>query len=201
MTIAPWLVWLLPLCASPLVLLVSLLDERSCKWFAATVSALTASVGIYLAISFVTPYSESVGNWLTYADISLEVSVDGLSVLLSAFVSVLSFVIVLYAVENMRLEKSQARFYSLVLLFIGAMLALVMAGNLVQLYFFWEIVGICSALLIAFWIDRESARKAGVKAFVVTRFGDIALLLGVVLTLATLHTTSLSAIDSAVHSQ
>ena len=200
MTAAPWLVWLLPLGASPLVLLVSVIDERACRWFAATVSALTASIGIYQAISFVTPHVESIGNWLAYANILLEVRVDGLSVLLAAFVSALSFVIVLYAIENMKLEKGQARFYSLVLLFIGAMLALLMAGNLVQLYFFWEIVGICSALLIAFWTDRESARKAGVKAFVVTRFGDIALLVAVVLTLATLNTTDFSAIDSAVQS-
>ncbi len=127
-----------------------------------------------------------------------EVNVDGLSVLLAAFVSILSFVIVVYAAGNMKHEKGQARFYSLVLVFIGAMLGLVMAGNLLQLYLFWEIVGICSALLIAFWTDRESARKAGVKAFVVTRFGDIALLLAVIMLFTTLGTTNIDTINSSV---
>ncbi|HYB04189.1 MAG TPA: NADH-quinone oxidoreductase subunit L, partial [Nitrososphaerales archaeon] len=154
-------------------------------------------------LTFTHPYSESLGFWILnpYTNVSLQVNVDGFSVLLSAFVAFLSFVIIVYAVENMRKEEGQAKFYSLVLLFVGAMLGLIMAGNLVQLYFFWEIVGICSALLISFWSDREAARKAGLKAFVVTRFGDVALLIAVVLTLTMLHTTDFASIISAVHTQ
>ncbi len=203
MTLAAWAIWLLPILASPLVPFISLVNVKACKWFAAVVSGVTAGIGIYQALSFTHPYFESVGNWILtpYTNISLQVNVDGLSVLLAAFVSFLSFVIVVYATENMKMEKAQARFYSLVLLFIGAMLGLLMAGNLVQLYFFWEIVGICSALLIAFWNDREAARKAGFKAFVVTRFGDIALLIAVVLTLTTLHTTNFESITSAVQTR
>ncbi len=203
MTLAAWAIWLLPIMASPLVPFISLVNVKACKWFAAVVSGVTAGIGIYQALSFTHPYFESVGNWILtpYTNIALQVNVDGLSVLLAAFVSFLSFVIVVYATENMKMEKAQARFYSLVLLFIGAMLGLLMAGNLVQLYFFWEIVGICSALLIAFWNDREAARKAGFKAFVVTRFGDIALLIAVVLTLTTLHTTNFESITSAVQTR
>lgn len=201
MTYAPWLVWLLPVCASILVPIVSLLDNRATKWFAASISATTAGIAIYQATSFTHAFSESLGSWVVYSNISLEVNVDGLSVFLSTFVALLSFVIVLYAVENMKRESGQVKFYSLVLLFIGAMLGLVMAGNLVQLYFFWEIVGICSALLIAFWSERESARKAGMKAFVVTRFGDAALFIGVILTLTKIHTTTIDSIIIAVHSQ
>lgn len=201
MTLAAWAIWLVPLVATPFVPLISLVEERACKWFAAIVTGFTAGIGIYQALIFSHQYTGTVGDWIGYANISLEVKVDGLSVLLSLFVSLLSFVIVLYAVENMKQERSQSKFYSLVLLFIGAMLALVMAGNLIQLYFFWEIVGICSALLIAFWNEREAARRAGLKAFVVTRFGDIALFIAVILTLTTLHTTSLNAIISTVQAQ
>jgi NADH-quinone oxidoreductase subunit L len=197
---APWVIWFLPIVASPIVFAVSLISERSCKWFAAVVSGSTAGVGIYQAVNFTHAYSETIGNWvlLSNTTVSLQVQVDGLSALLAAFVSFLSFVIVVYAVENMKAEKGQARFYSLVLLFVGAMLGLVMAGNLIQLYFFWEIVGICSALLIAFWTEREAARKAGFKAFIVTRFGDIALLIAVVLTLTSLGTTNLSSISASI---
>jgi NADH-quinone oxidoreductase subunit L len=196
----PWIIWLLPIVASPFVILVSVANEKACKWFAVAVSAITALIGIYQSFSFTSAFSESVGNWIVVSNssVSLQVQVDGLSVLLAAFVSFLSFVIVVYAAENMNHEEGQARFYSLVLIFIGAMLGLVMAGNLIQLYFFWEIVGICSALLIAFWTDREAARKAGLKAFVVTRFGDIALFVAVILVLTTLGTTNLGSISTYV---
>jgi NADH-quinone oxidoreductase subunit L len=203
-----WLVWLVPLIGAPLVPLVNFFDSRACKWFAICVSGLAASIGLYQALVFSQPgYTETLGNWsifqgdvkvLGQVKVLAEVKVDGLSVLLSAFVSILSFVIVVYAAGNMKHEKGQARFYSLVLVFIGAMLGLVMAGNLIQLYLFWEIVGICSALLIAFWTDKESARKAGLKAFVVTRFGDIALLLAVIMLFTTLGTTNIDTINSSV---
>jgi NADH-quinone oxidoreductase subunit L len=199
-----WLVWLVPLIGAPLVPLVSLFDSRGSKWFAIFVSGLAATFGLYQALVFSQPYTASLGNWSiyrnvpAYVNVLAEVKVDGLSVLLSAFVSVLSFVIVVYAAGNMKHERGQARFYSLVLVFIGAMLGLVMAGNLLQLYLFWEIVGICSALLIAFWTDRESARKAGFKAFVVTRFGDIALLIAVIMLLTALSTTNIDQVNASV---
>ena len=205
-----WLVWLVPLIGAPLVPLVSFVDSRASKWFAIGVSGLTAAIGLHQALVFSQPYTESLGGWsifqayakvlgqVSQVKVLAEVNVDGLSVLLAAFVSILSFVIVVYAAGNMKHEKGQARFYSLVLVFIGAMLGLVMAGSLLQLYLFWEVVGICSALLIAFWTDRESARKAGVKAFVVTRFGDIALLLAVIMLFTTLGTTNINTINSSV---
>jgi NADH-quinone oxidoreductase subunit L len=207
-----WLVWLVPLIGAPLVPLVSSFDSRGSKWFAIGVSGLTAAIGLYQALVFSQPYTESLGGWsifqayakvlgqVSQVKVLAEVNVDGLSVLLTAFISILSFVIVVYAAGNMEHEKGQARFYSLVLVFIGAMLGLVMAGNLIQLYLFWEIVGICSALLIAFWTDKESARKAGVKAFVVTRFGDIALLLAVIMLFTTLGTTNINQVNASVGS-
>ncbi|HKT22097.1 MAG TPA: proton-conducting transporter membrane subunit, partial [Nitrososphaerales archaeon] len=94
----------------------------------------------------------------------------------------------------MKDEPGQARYYSLVLLFIGSMMGLVMSGNLIQFYFFWEVMGVCSALLIAFWSDRPAARKAGLKAFVVTRLGDSSLLIAVVFVAVTFGTTSFAAI-------
>ncbi len=193
-----WLLWLFPLVAAPFVPLVAYFDDRGSKWYAVGVSGLTAVVGLYQAATFSQPYVQTLWNWSIYKGVVVEVQVDGLSVLLSAFVSLLSFVIVVYAAGNMKHEKGQARFYSLVLVFIGAMLGLLMAGNLVQLYLFWEVVGICSALLIAFWTDKESARRAGMKAFVVTRIGDIALLIAVVILLVSLGTTEIGTVNASV---
>ncbi len=195
-----WVVWLLPLASAPFVPVVSYFDRLACRWFAVGVSCATAAVGLYQALAFSEPYTEGLRGWSIYRGVLAQVQVDGLSVLLTAFISVLSFVIVVYAAGNMREESGQARFYSLMLVFIGAMLGLVMAGTLLQLYLFWEVVGICSALLIAFWTGNAAARRAGMKAFLVTRVGDIALLVAVVTLLATLGTTSITQVNASVGS-
>jgi NADH-quinone oxidoreductase subunit L len=191
-----WLTWLLPILAVPFVVLVGRVDQRLRGWFAVIVSGGSLVLATYGALNFVGPVTESYVVWLPSLSIPLQVQVDGLSVLVAAFVAFVSFLVVVYSVGYMEKEGGQGltRYYSLILLFIGAMLGLVMAGNLVQFYFFWEIVGVCSALLIAFWTDREAARKAGLKAFVVTRFGDAALLLAVILMWSLFGTTSFNSV-------
>jgi NADH-quinone oxidoreductase subunit L len=193
-----WLTWLVPLIAVPFVPLVGMVSGRLRGWFAALVSGASLVIAAYGAFTFTTSVTESYSIWLPSMSIPLEVKVDGLSVLVSTFVAFVSFLIVIYSVGYMQKEGGEglSRYYSLILLFIGGMLGLVMAGNLIQFYFFWEIVGVCSALLIAFWSERESARKAGLKAFIVTRFGDAALLLAVILAWSVFGTTSFDSILS-----
>ena len=195
---AAWLVWSLPIISVPFVPLLGAINGKIRNWFTVCVSALTAITGLYLAITFSSLSSESSGLWIPSFNLRIQIEVDGLSVLLSAFISFLSFLIVLYSIGYMKSEKGQSRYYSLILLFIGSMLGLVMAGNLVQLYFFWELVGICSAFLIAFYNDKPEARRAGLKAFVVTRFGDIALFIAVLLVLSTLGRTDFDSLNVAV---
>jgi NADH-quinone oxidoreductase subunit L len=196
MTAVPWLVWVIPLVGAVLVPLVERLRRDFCRWFAVAVVAVSAVLCLDQALSFTAPYVGTLG-WSLYSGVEAEVYVDGLSVLLALFVSSLSLVILVYAAGMMAKEEGQARFYSLMLAFIGSMIGLVMSGDLVQFYLLWELLGICSALLIAFWWDREPARKAGLKAFLFTRVGDVALLIGVVLVLADLHTTDISSVLSA----
>jgi NADH-quinone oxidoreductase subunit L len=195
---AAWLVWIVPIVSVPFIVLIGMVSERARNWFAVAVSALTALLGFYLAATFSSGTSESSGIWLPVLNVPIEIFADGTSVLLAAFISFLSFLIVLYSIGYMKGEKGQSRYYGLVMLFIGAMLGLVMAGNLIELYFFWEIVGICSAFLIAFWFEKPEARRAGLKAFVVTRFGDMALFIAVLVFVFVLSSTSFSSIFSAV---
>ena len=198
---AAWLIWIVPIVAVPFVPVFDAVGPKARNWFAVATSALTALLGFYLALSFSTSSSEASAIWVPIFNIPVQILVDGTSVLLAVLISFLSFLIVLYSVGYMKGENGQARYFSLVLLFVGAMLGLVMAGNLIQLYFFWEIVGICSAFLIAFWFDKPEARRAGLKAFVVTRFGDVALFLAVLIILSTLGTTSFNAIFPEIGSK
>ena len=189
-----WLSWVLPLLGVPLVPLVSKIDGRLRGWLAVAVSALGMVAAVYGAWTLGSSVTEGYTLWFPSLSVTLQVKVDQLSSLVGAFVSFVSFLVVVYSLGYMKEEPGQSRYYSLVLLFVGSMMGLVMAGNLIQFYFFWELVGVCSALLIAFWTDRPAARKAGLKAFVVTRLGDASLLIAVIFIAATFGTTSFDTI-------
>jgi len=189
-----WLSWVIPLLGVPLVPLMSKLDGRLRGWLAVAVSGLGMVAALYGAMTFGNQVTEGYTLWFPSLSVTLQVKVDQLSSLVGAFVSFVSFLVVVYSLGYMKDEPGQSRYYSLVLLFVGSMMGLVMAGNLIQFYFFWELVGVCSALLIAFWTDRPAARKAGLKAFVVTRLGDASLLIAVVFVAATFGTTSFDSI-------
>jgi len=189
-----WLSWIIPLLGVPLVPLVSKVSGRLRGWLAVAVAGLGMVAALYGAMNFGTSVTEGYTLWLPSLSVTLQVKVDQLSSLVGAFVSFVSFLVVVYSLGYMKEEPGQSRYYSLVLLFVGSMMGLVMAGNLIQFYFFWELVGVCSALLIAFWTDRPAARKAGLKAFVVTRLGDAALLIAVIFIAATFGTTSFDTI-------
>jgi NADH-quinone oxidoreductase subunit L len=189
-----WLSWILPLLGVPLVPLVSRVSGRLRGWLAVAASGCGMAAAFYGAITFGSAATEGFTLWFPPLGVTLQIEADQLSVLVGAFVSFVSFLVVVYSLGYMKDEPGQTRYYSLVLLFIGSMMGLVMAGNLIQFYFFWELVGVCSALLIAFWSDRVAARKAGLKAFVVTRLGDSSLLIAVVFIAAALGTTSFAAI-------
>ncbi|MEM4450029.1 MAG: proton-conducting transporter membrane subunit, partial [Nitrososphaerota archaeon] len=198
MNLAAWLLWILPLISSPLVVLISKIGRRAVELFACIVSFIAFVLSLMAAVTYIFPSIEKITNWLPIMDLFLEIKIDGISVLLTVFISFLSFLITLYSVGYISHEEAYTRYYSLILLFIGSMLGLVMAGNLVQLYFFWELVGICSAFLIAYYNYRETARRAGFKAFLVTRIGDAAFLFAILLTYAITGTTSLDAAISSL---
>ena len=114
-------------------------------------------------------------------NIKVSVLVDPLSVLMANVAACIGTLIMIYSVNYMANEDGLPRYYFFMLLFVGGMIGLVMANNLLQMYMFWETVGLCSYALIGFWYRRSDAVKAGTKAFIVTRIGDIFLLIGILL--------------------
>ncbi|MEM3684208.1 MAG: NADH-quinone oxidoreductase subunit L [Conexivisphaerales archaeon] len=193
--LAPWLVWLLPLSSVPFAPLVARLGHKPVWIYSLAVSVASlvfASVGAY---TYHAATSSSIAEWVSLLSVQIQIDVDGLSLLISLLVSFLVTLVLIYSLSY--IKTGYARYYSLILLFAGSMLGLVMAGNLILFYFFWELVGICSALLIAFWYESDKARKAGMKAFIVTRIGDASLLLAIFVAYSLLGVTSFSGILSS----
>lgn len=100
-------------------------------------------------------------------------AVDGFTAAMLFMVPFVSSLIFIYASEYMEGDSRYARFFAYVSLFVSGMLTLVVADNLLLLFIAWEIMGLCSYLLIGFWFEKDSAKKAGLKAFLTTRIGDV----------------------------
>ena len=127
------------------------------------------------------PVDFTIYTWAAVGELSFEVGflVDRLTALMMATVSFVALMVHIYTIGYMHDDPGYQRFFSYIALFTFAMLMLVMANNLLQLFFAWEAVGLVSYLLIGFWYTRESAIFANLKAFLVNRVGDLGLLLGV----------------------
>ena len=122
-------------------------------------------------------------DWIVVSDLTITwgVIVDRLSVTMLGLVTFVALLVQLYSVEYMRGDPRFGWYFAAHALFAAAMLALVLADNLVFLYLAWELVGLGSYLLIGFWYERRSAAEAAKKAFVTTRIGDVGLLIGIIL--------------------
>ncbi len=128
--------------------------------------------------------------------IAFRLLVDPLSVAMALVVSGVGFLIHVYSVGYMHDDPAFGRYFAYLNLFMASMLLLVLAGNLVVMFIGWEGVGLCSYLLIAFWFTRPAAARAGVKAFLVTRLGDVGFLLGIFLALGVFGTTDITAMTA-----
>ncbi|MBW4551057.1 MAG: NAD(P)H-quinone oxidoreductase subunit 5 [Aphanocapsa sp. GSE-SYN-MK-11-07L] len=106
-------------------------------------------------------------------------TIDHLSALMLTIVTTVALLVMIYTDGYMAHDPGYVRFYAYLSLFSSSMLGLVVSINLVQIYVFWELVGMCSYLLVGFWFDRKSAADAAQKAFVTNRVGDFGLLLGI----------------------
>ena len=129
------------------------------------------------------PLAFAPHGWVTLFDLEVAVGVrlDGLSAIMAFVVTSVSLLVQVYSVGYMHGDGGYARYFASMSLFTAAMLGLVLSSNLLQLFVHWELVGLASYLLIGFWFDRPAAAAAAKKAFVVTRFGDFAFLLAVLL--------------------
>ena len=129
------------------------------------------------------PINVTLYTWLTSGnlDIHIGISIDRLTAVMLILVTTVSTLVHIYTIGYMHGEPGYARFFAYIALFTFSMLMLVMADNLLQLFVFWEAVGLCSYLLIGHWYERPSACAAATKAFLVNRVGDFGFILGLFL--------------------
>nr|YP_010003959.1 NADH-plastoquinone oxidoreductase subunit 5 [Calligonum yengisaricum]QKT27931.1 NADH-plastoquinone oxidoreductase subunit 5 [Calligonum yengisaricum]QKT28017.1 NADH-plastoquinone oxidoreductase subunit 5 [Calligonum yengisaricum] len=124
---------------------------------------------------------QSVWSWTINNDFSLEFGylVDPLTSIMSMLITTVGILVLIYSDNYMSHDQGYLRFFAYLSFFNTSMLGLVTSSNLIQIYIFWELVGMCSYLLIGFWFTRPVAANACQKAFVTNRVGDFGLLLGI----------------------
>jgi NADH-quinone oxidoreductase subunit L len=202
-----WLIPSLPL-ASALLLLLS--TGRMPRRFAALLGA--GSVGLaavcvaLLARDFLADgevRQVTLWTWLAVGEFTPRIAfyIDGLAVVMMSVITGVGFLIHLYSIEFMWDDESICRYFAYMNLFVGAMLLLVMADNLLLLYLGWEGVGLCSYLLVGFWYRDPANGRAARKAFIVTRVGDTAMILGLFLLFTELGTLEIQPLLAAADNQ
>ena len=128
--------------------------------------------------------------WAQIGDVKLTMGVliDPLTAMMLVIVTLVSLLVYIYSVSYMEHDEGMGRFFAFISLFSASMLGLVVSVNFLQLYVFWEGVGLCSYLLIGFYYHKVSAREAAKKAFITTRIGDFGMLVGILLVQMTFGT-------------
>jgi NADH-quinone oxidoreductase subunit L len=183
------LIPLLPFAAFLIIGLFGHWIKERAHWVAVPAVGISflLSLSTFFDIANGPPIHVTLYSWITSGafDVSIGFSIDRLTAAMLLLVTIVSGLVHVYTIGYMHGEPGYARFFAYVALFTFSMLMLVMADNFLQLYVFWEAVGLCSYLLIGHWYDRKSACDAATKAFVVNRVGDFGFGLGIMLIFVT----------------
>ncbi|MDH3364895.1 MAG: NADH-quinone oxidoreductase subunit L [Thermoplasmata archaeon] len=185
--------WLIPVFPFVAFLLISLLPKRTLSWEDGAGYAIGGAAGALilsaLVIGDVLAGNTMVGDgpkftWLVVADIEVTfgIWIDQLTAIMLVVVAIVGTLVVIYSGGYMHEEaERRRRYYAEIMLFISVMYGLVISDNYLQMFIFWELVGLCSYLLIGFWYEKPSAASAAKRAFIVTRVGDIMFMAGIII--------------------
>ncbi len=185
-----WLIPVLPLLGAVITGLGLISFNRTVNRLRKPVAVLLIScVGAAAVLSYAVlaeqlagaPPTEVLFTWASAGNFSLPMGfrVDALAAVMLALVTTIALLVMVYSDGYMAHDKGYVRFFTYLALFSSSMLGLVISPNLLEIYVFWELVGMCSYLLVGFWYDRDGAANAAQKAFVTNRVGDFGLLLGI----------------------
>ncbi|MBB5349846.1 NADH-quinone oxidoreductase subunit L [Haloferula luteola] len=177
----PWLLLLLPLCSAA----VNQLYLKRNAFLASMLSV--ASVVVTLIVSFLLLGKTDGGpsySWISIGDFQLpiQLKLDALSTGMMIVVTGIGALVHIFSLAYMAEDGAKARFFTCLSLFMFSMTGIVLAGNFIMTFIFWELVGLSSYLLIGHWYEKDSAADAANKAFMVNRVGDFGFLIGILLT-------------------
>jgi NADH-quinone oxidoreductase subunit L len=208
--VAIWLIPALPLAGFVgLLLLGARLSTRAIAGIGAGSVGLAALGALLLGGAFlVAPppggaITLTLWQWMRVESFTPAISLrlDALSLVMLLVVTIIGFLIHLYATDYMAEDDGYHRFFAYMNLFVGAMLLLVLADDLLLLYLGWEAVGLCSYLLIGFWYREPANGRAAMKAFIVTRIGDAALAVALLLIFTSLGTLAIPGVLAGAAAQ
>ena len=199
--ISAWLVWILPFAAAMIMPGIGKLSQNATKYVAvgfALMSAVSAASLVPLALEAGEVHSQIM--WIEALGIKAGVLADPLSIIMANVVAWISFLIMIYSTGYMKGDKDITRFWFWMMFFIGSMQLIVLSDNLLQVFFGWEGVGLASYALISFWyrdkkkdhvgtegrtvlgmLDYYAPTHAGMKAFIMTKVGDVMMIAGMLL--------------------
>ena len=185
-----WLILILPFIAflinGVITLFTNFKNSPFSGYLNVTSIGISLTLSLYLAIVGLDKnfdYQTASFQWISFGlfEVTMAIMLDELTLIMITVVTAISFLIQIYSLSYMKDDDGYSRYFSYMGLFTTAMLGLVTARNLIQLFIFWELVGATSYLLIGFWYKKQSAIKAAKKAFLMTRVGDFGLITGILL--------------------
>jgi NADH-quinone oxidoreductase subunit L len=207
-----WVLPALPLAAFVVLLVVSQYLPRRGDYIAIALMA----AAFVLVFPVAADVADAIGEgefegvarswqWLEipgYIEIRMGTFVDQITLVMLFVVTFVALLVMIYSTGYMHGDRRYGWFYAVISLFVASMLALVLADNLLLLYFSWELVGLCSMLLIGYFNDRQSAAEAAKKAFITTRVGDVGLLIGIIILFTQTGTFDIQAVlEAAEHGE
>ena len=191
-----WLIPLFPLVGAVVNALLGRVIGHKAHWLAvpALLASFVTSCFVFNRVWHGETWTGDLFPWVVAGPFKTAVTaqVDQLTAVMLLVVTGVGFLIHLYSVGYMHEDGGYARFFTYLNMFVFSMVMLVLAGNFLILYVFWEAVGLCSYLLIGFWYEKQSASDAGKKAFIVNRVGDFGFGLGIMLIWVTFGTLTYS---------
>src|SRR5271170_22888 len=199
--ILPWLILFLPLLAAAVITLFTL----RCKKTSSLISIGAVVAGFVMTVIFVNANGihfsgETAVNWLSIGNLNVDfgLKLDALSMMMLFVVTGVGGLIHIYSYGYMDEDPGKARFFAFMSLFTFSMLGIVLANNFIEMFIFWELVGVSSYLLIGFWFEKPSAGDAAKKAFIVNRLGDFGFLLGILMVWGILGSLNFSALQNSI---
>lgn len=203
-------IWLVPLLPFTGFIILVIGGKRLSKALVSAIGPGSAGLSALVTIGATAGFSRlpagqdfvnvPVWDWLRLTDalnVSCGFQIDALSLLMALVITIVGSVIHVYSCGYMAEDDGYQRFFAYMNLFVAAMLLLVLSDNLLLLYVGWEGVGLCSYLLIGFWYKEPSNNRAAIKAFVVTRIGDTAMILGIIYLFLNLGTLNIADLQAA----